>query len=123
MDIAIPVGAIIEVSKGPAQHPILVSEYGTAIHSTPERGAIEEPLSDAIGGRKWRIVEIIPPQLLEAVLRRARSMLGLRWTLLSSNCQHFLNLALGRGRRSEQLDLMLLMGGLALGLFVILKLK
>lgn len=78
----------------------------------------EEPLSVFKGALE--IVSVAQPASVPAwqVLARAREKLGIRWNLLSWNCEHFVTWAFGLKPHSRQLQAGMFTGALALLAFM-----
>jgi len=99
------VGEIIGVRKfGFVEHVGLVTESGTVVaNSMRNSGVIEQSLAEFSDGEE--VTRLGYPSDLPAsiVVARARRRLGARWSLLNSNCEHFVRWAHGLKPTSPQL--------------------
>lgn len=74
-----------------------------ASNSAARGGVCVETLADFAAGRDVIIAELLDQQLHAAILRRVRERLGSKYDLVSWNCDHFVEWALGREVKSKQL--------------------
>ncbi len=101
----IRVGEIVSVRIfGIVEHVGLVTENGTVIsNSMRNSGVIEQSLAEFSAGKEVTrsgYPSDLPPSI---VVARARSRLGAQWSLVNSNCEHFVNWAHGLKPTSPQL--------------------
>jgi hypothetical protein len=102
-------GVVVKRQKlGVIEHVgIIVHDYGlpTVIHSTPDRGVIQESLTSFANGEPVDIVtSYYSPLPKWQIVNRARSSIGKKWTLFD-NCQHFVTETLGLNKESRQLQI------------------
>jgi len=121
-------GTIVAVKVGPFNHPGIVSDRWSSdgkpmvISNSRRRGCVaEESWSEFARGGRVAIRESRSGREGLAVVARARARLGQPWSLISFNCEHFVEYACGRPVRSAQLQY----GAMAamLGLVVLLVSK
>ncbi len=114
-------GTVISVKVGLVWHVGIVTErridgYPTVISNSQKVGHVaEETLPEFAGAGLVRVLGYLGNLEPSIVLRRARSQLGRGWSLVYSNCEHFVRWAHGLRPVSPQLR-----AGLAIGSFVLL---
>lgn len=96
---------IYAVPKGGFQHKILAID-GWAVHLTPDRGVVIEPLSNALCGKRFVIERkgwsTMPTEML---LYRAYEFSRTRRYSLHYNCEDFIEEVLGNPPKSAQRDI------------------
>ena len=108
-------GTIIGVAYGPIEHVALITDEGTAIHSSKENGVVtEEPIHALVHGRQVRVLGSIDWGRLHAAKWRGRARIGERWSPLN-NCEHFVSEICGSERQSPQLQKWLVSACIVLG--------
>lgn len=102
-------GTVLAVAVGPIEHVGIVTDqtrdgFPTVISNSHRAGrVVEEPLPTFVSGGEPRIVGYLGKLSPVEVLRRARSLIGTKWKLLSWNCEHFVRWAHGLKPTSPQL--------------------
>jgi hypothetical protein len=124
-DPAFMPGAILESRNGLVRHRGI---RGRRNPFTGEQPILHSPKDGAVQyGNEWEFCEGRPirairipvtPQAGEIAIQRMESILGLPWTLPSTNCQHTTNWAALGVARSEQYEALIGIAILAVSLFV-----
>ena len=97
--------------------------HKTVIDATPQYGVAERPIEAFSDGRRVSdggYPGKLPP---EVVVGRARSMIGSPYSLSGANCEHLVNRAHGLRNESQQMQLLALVGLVALTIFLATKLR
>lgn len=88
---------IVSDRRGADGRPMVIS------NSRRRGGTFEECWAEFSGGVPVTVKEARSGAQGHATVRRARSMLGAAWRPVEFNCEHFVEEACGRTRRSPQL--------------------
>jgi len=98
-------GALLKVRVfGLINHFGIATGYGTVIHSSRRFGRVHETDMDAFsGGRRITEIHYAHSHSGTELVARARSKKGMRYNVLTGNCEHFVNWVLTGKARSKQL--------------------
>lgn len=88
-------------------------------NSARRGGVYEESIDEFRQGGPLRVSSRPVGREVVAIVRRARSMIGRQWDLLTFNCDHFVELALGREPRSRQLQGWLVLGAVVGAIWIL----
>lgn len=101
-----PPGATIATNAfGPFYtHLGIMSDNGQVIHASKRVGeVVEESLAAFTQGNSWWLSPIKGNKPANEVISWARSRMGQRWDLFSSNCEHFVRMAHGLPKQCKQM--------------------
>jgi hypothetical protein len=108
--MSLAVGTVVAVDMGPYRHVGIVSKLSITgeplvISASARRGMVfEESLSEFLAGNALMVIKSRTALSPHEVVRRARSRLGVRWSLFTANCEHLVNYSLGSEVESPQVQ-------------------
>jgi len=107
-------GAIGRLPHLGLEHVFLITDEGTVLHSSKERGRVtEEPIGDWLTRPGVRIERYLDWATLQRAKIFGRSKIGQRWSVFE-NCEHFVSEITTGAKISRQLQV-----GVVLSSFII----
>lgn len=103
------IGSVLEIAFPFYRHRGIVTGADSlgrplvTANSAKRGGVCEEPLADFLEGSTYRLIEVPSFEQVPMILVRAKQKLGTRYSLVDWNCDHFVEWAMGREVKSDQL--------------------
>lgn len=115
--ILFPAGTVVGTSIGVYEHVGIATGEGTVISASKRWGRVAEESPEAFSGGRRIYAKGFPGTLApDAVVARARGLIGRRYDLVTNNCEHVVRHAHGLPRRSPQFRVFAVAGAVSLAL-------